>query len=606
MSPEQLQGQQEHIDVRTDVYSLGALLYELLHGQRPLNLQGLALVEATRVVLEVDPVPLGTLDPALRGDLEVIVQKAMAKEKEARYGSASELADDLDRYLADRPVEARPPTWTYRLRKFSRRHRIAVCSGTIALVALIVGITGTALGFVRASRSAKLAAERAHDLELTTAFQQGQLSGLDASSMAIDLRHGILDKARSAWERDLAVADLDARASQLEELLAGCDFAGLVVDTLRQHIFDPAVAEIDRDFAEQPLLQASLLQALAVTTRELGLLSAAQELQERALTIRENRLPEGHKNVLESNVETGRLLHLQGDYAQARRHFEFVLKTDHEMDGEQALSRTGVTASLAATLSKQGEWERALGLHEQVVELCRQQTGPQHIDTLNAMSNVAVALGRLDRYTEARDLLQVVLEAQRSSLEEDDPATARTTSALGVALMELGEFDGARDLLEHSLNAFVRSYGEEHPRALSSMGKLGRLYLKSGDAKGAKALQERALAIQRRVLGSKHVDRLANLSNYASTLRSLGDFNTAHEHREFVLQSFLETLPEKHPSIYKAMSDLAVVLVDLRDPRKGPRVVGARTPGTEGGSRRGARGHAALDGEPGRSAPLHS
>lgn len=159
MSPEQVSGEPGAVDTRADVYSLGVILYELLAGRLPHNVQGRAIPEAIRIITQGSVVPLGRLDAALRGDVEAIVNKAMEPDKERRYASAGELASEIGRYLDHQPITARPLTAVYQIRMFARRNRGLVGGLAAAGVALVIGIGGTSLGLYRAIQSERRAAE---------------------------------------------------------------------------------------------------------------------------------------------------------------------------------------------------------------------------------------------------------------------------------------------------------------------------------------------------------------------------------------------------------------------------------------------------------------
>src|SRR5262249_36962009 len=143
MSPEQAGGDPAQLDTRSDVYSLGVIGYELLSGRLPYSLKTLMVHEAVRVIPEEGPLRLSTINKIFRGDIEPIVAKALAKEKERRYQSAAELAADARRYLADEPIMARPPSARYQMTKFARRNKVFVSAILVVLLVLIAGIVTT-------------------------------------------------------------------------------------------------------------------------------------------------------------------------------------------------------------------------------------------------------------------------------------------------------------------------------------------------------------------------------------------------------------------------------------------------------------------------------
>lgn len=153
MSPEQVAGASADLDTRTDVYSLGVLAYELLTGRVPLDVRSRNVPEAMRIIREEEPRRLSSFKRSLRGDVETIIAKALEKDRERRYSSASELAADIRRYLADEPIVARPATTLYQLRKFARRNTGFVIGAGVAAMALVVAVVASSWWAIEAGRA---------------------------------------------------------------------------------------------------------------------------------------------------------------------------------------------------------------------------------------------------------------------------------------------------------------------------------------------------------------------------------------------------------------------------------------------------------------------
>ncbi|MCA9298050.1 MAG: serine/threonine protein kinase, partial [Phycisphaerales bacterium] len=246
MSREQGTGDPDALDTRSDVYALGVVLYEVLLGRLPYDLSNRLIHEAVRVIREDEPTRLSSVNPSLRGDVETIVMKALEKERDRRYQSAGDLATDIDRYLTDEPIAARPASTWYQVRKFSRRHRALVGGVAATFVVLVLGIIGTTWFALRAeerrveaelaSEAASLAeaasrrseaetAARAEDLAVVASFQSAQLAGIDASVMGARLRDDLLMKVRE--QASMLGEDpeaVDARIASIESMIAGTDF----------------------------------------------------------------------------------------------------------------------------------------------------------------------------------------------------------------------------------------------------------------------------------------------------------------------------------------------------------------------------------------------
>ena len=363
MSPEQVAGPAGGVDTRSDQYSLGVIAYELLSGDLPVEVDALPLPEAARRIREEDPTTLGLRDARLRGDLEVIVGKALAKEPSRRYASVDELATDLRRHLADEPIAARPPTRGYQLAKFARRNRGLVAGIGAAFVVLMAG-TAT---------SATLAVQTSNVLAQTT-----------------------------------------AEAETSKEVLS---FLEDVFSTSDPHVEEISVAEVTRQaagrlevgFEERPRVRARLAWVLGRTLSQLELPEEAAPLVEEALELRTQLHGTRSLEVAEALILLGRvrLKAMQGEEAEAlfRRALEIRrARLGGGADVAEAL------ASVSTSLLMQERADDAEPLQEEALAEYEGSVGLGDVASLRLRNNIGYRMVLQGRYRDAEAILRAVLD----------------------------------------------------------------------------------------------------------------------------------------------------------------------------------------------------
>ncbi len=401
MSPEQADGQLD-IDTRTDVYSLGVMLYELLTGSTPFparDLRSAAFGELQRIIREVDPPKPSTrlslstetlselanrrhtepsrLSRMVRGDLDWIVMKCLEKDRTRRYSTPAALAEDLQRHLTGEAVSAVPPSTGYRMRKFVRRNKGGVLAASMVGAALILGIIGTSVGLAnaneqreraeteaeRAEEQAILARaaeerekERADELELVAKFQAEQLNAVDPPTMGQQIRSDLLESVRAAALRaGASPMQAEQRVADADALLSGADFTGTALRTLEQNILAPSVDAARTSFADQPILRARLIQTASNNAHRLGLLSFALDVQEEASELFQAELPADDQAVLDSRQQLALFLQDNGRVAEAKDLYTELLDEAIRIFGEDHPVTARYMSNLGVHLGEMGE-----------------------------------------------------------------------------------------------------------------------------------------------------------------------------------------------------------------------------------------------------------
>jgi tetratricopeptide (TPR) repeat protein len=573
MSPEQVLADGRDIDARSDVYALGVVLYELLAGRLPYDV-GTQIHEAARAIQEDKPAPLAAADGSYRGDIETIVNKALQKDKAQRYESAAEFAADLERYLADRPILARPSSAGYQLRKFARRHTALVAAVAAVFLVLVAGVAASTWEAIRATR-----AERAALAERDRAAAAEQSAGAERDRARSAEQTARAERIRAEQERNRAVEEKRRADTQAAMAKAVSDF--LQDDLLAQAsaraqsrpnvkpdpdlkvrtALDRAAAGIPGKFDSQPLVEAAIRQTIGVAYRDLGLQAESARQLERALELRQRELGPQDPETLTSMFELAKLDTQMGKYAEAEGLLTTVFEERRRILGEQHRDTLAAMNDLAITVSTHDSG-RAEVLFERLLPIERRLLGEEHSDVLAVMNNLATLYVNRGKYSQAEGLYEKAVEAKRRILGEEHPSTLLSMNSLGVAYRNQGKYAQAEAILEKTLEARQRVQGERHNDTLTSLNSLAMVYKAEGRYAQAEPLLDRVVEVRRGVLGKEHPETLSTMANLAELYRQEGRHPEAASLYETILDARRRVLGPAHPSIANILASLGAVRLD--------------------------------------------
>jgi serine/threonine protein kinase/tetratricopeptide (TPR) repeat protein len=454
MSPEQAAGDVRALDTRSDVYALGVIAYQLLSDRLPYEVSDKPLPEAVRVICDTPPTRLGTIDRSLRGDLETIVFKALAKEKQQRYPSSAELAADVRRFLDYEPITARPPSLWYQARTFARRHTALVASAAVVLLVILVGGIVSTLAYFEA-RTARAVAEQ------TNAFLDDMLGSVDPSE---------------AQGREVTVRE----------------------------VLDRAGAQLNDRFNDQPAVEAALRHTIGRTYRNLGLLDRARAELARAVELRRAALGDEHPDTLVARNNLALALDELGESTDAEREHRAILDARRRALGDDHVDTLTSLNNLACTLDDQGRWDASEPLHREALDRRRRTMGADHADALQSQHNLAASLKMSGRAADALPLLRDVAARRAATLGPDHPRTLASAAVLADALVELGQVDEAATLLRDAASRCARVFGVDHGHTLATMSKLSGALRHQRRADEAEAVLAQALERGVKKFGADH------------------------------------------------------------------------------------------------------
>ena len=532
MSPEQADPSVLDVDTRTDVYSLGVVLYELLTASLPFDAKQWKtkpLHEVLRQLHEEDPPSPSTRgstnSPAtaqnseidsqkwvrqIRGDLDWITLKALERQRDRRYSSPADLAADLRRYLLNEPITARPPSVAYRLHKFVRRNRLAVAF-TTAFVILMVGF---------------------------------------AISMTVER-----NRARREAETSKRVSDFMANMFKISD---PSESRGNTI-TARE-ILDKGSAQIEKGLGQDPQVQARLMQTMGATYRGLGLYDQAHTLLEHAVAIQKRALGPQNPETLRSMSLLGVVLEGLGQSENSETVLREALAGQQKVLGPEAPETMDTVGYLSDTLTMEGHLAEAEGLIRRTLANQQRTLGPENPATLRSVRSLCRNLHDQGRLAEAEKLDRETIIVEEHALGPDHPGTLWMMNQLALVLQEQGRLAEAEKLFRETLVASTRVLGPDHSNTRAALANVGLVLQQEGHLQEAEAIQRQELAATLRIAGPENPDTLSSMNQLGITLGEEHKLEESEKLLRTSLGTAMRTLGPTAAITRNAMANLASTL----------------------------------------------
>ncbi len=542
MSPEQADPIGSDVDTRTDIYSLGVMLYEMLTDRLPVDPSEIGmpvfmvrlaskqaapatpsarlstLGDGAGLVSQRRRTEIKALRGELKGDLDWIVMKAIDPDRSRRYETANGLAMDIERHLRHEPVIARPPSKSYRLSRFVRRNRGAVVAGTLVVMALVAGISLAGIGLLRARRAESLARREAENARQVSNLLVGLFKVSDPS---------------------------EARGNSI---------------TARE-ILDRGAASIRTELTAQPLVQAQMMQTMGVVYRELGLFAQSQPLLESSLAIRQQRLQAVDPELQSSKLELARLAQQQGRFAVAESLYRATLAV---REGSSSRTKSAdlllPLSGLGGMLVTRGRFAEAESLLTRAIALHAASKAPEDAEYARLQRHLASAYLAQGRFAEAEPAYLRALATYERTVGKEHPDVGRTLSNLGVVYYGLKRYDDAeRQYLRAEAN-LSKTLGADHPNVASININLGEIAWHRGRLPDAKTRLLHALEILAKRVDANHPSVATAEFDLANVLRDSREFAEAETRYRHALQIRETALGTSSPAVAEVLREYAKML----------------------------------------------
>ncbi|MCP3961834.1 MAG: serine/threonine protein kinase [bacterium] len=584
MSPEAAAGKRD-LDTRSDVYSLGLVLYKLLVGELPVDSDGRSFFELLRRLAKGNlPLPSARfaeldaerradvaarrhlserrLTRRLRGDLDAIVAKAITRDHEQRYSSPADLAADLERHLAIEPIEARPQTPVYVTTRFVRRRLGVVVSVAALILALVAGVVASA----HEARRANLEADRA-----TRALAESQA----VSEFLVGLFE-ISDPRRSNGEAITARELLDRGADDLrstfsDQPLAKARFLGTIGTIYRQlglyergeDLLKQRLALLEASPEADDLEVALACRQLAVLYLRAGSYWEAEPLLRSALAVLAVAPDRNQLDLAETLAKLGSVVLEQGRFEEAEPYFQRALAITEEATDDAGPELARSLDNLGAAYFRQNRLDEAEKLRTRALAIREKTLGPDHLDVALSVNNVGTIYRRQGRLDEAGEHIRRALAIRERILGPDHPDVARTLNNLGSLYHVEDRIEEAEALLSRALEIKHRTLDPGHPSIANSLMNLAYVLHDLERYEEAELLERDAVVIREKALGPDHAYTASALATLATTLRELERYEEAERLYQRALDSLQGPGVPATASAAEVAADYAVLLHTL-------------------------------------------